>query len=511
MKPEPPRRQGSTARWILLLVFGCALLSPDPSSHARPSPEKYLADGKACHENLLASPKRKKYRDNWEKCITNFKNILTRYPKSPVAEDARLGLGELYSGLYHYSKNPRDLERSLEYYHQVISADPMSASARAAQYRISHIDDARTGPSLTTIQGLRHWVYSDYTRLVLDLDHEAEVQREDSDGNTVQIRLDRTRLGPAAEEGRSDLAEGLLQRISVQQADPDSVRLRIDVKGLDNQPKIIFLNNPDRLVIDLFGTNSTAAAEATPTKSVGDGSAYAQALPVGIRTIVIDPGHGGKDPGAIGRTGLTEKDIVLDIGLRLRNLIQNRLNRKIIMTRDDDTFVSLDDRTLLANSKNADLFVSIHVNSHPRRSTRGVEVYYLGQASDHNARALAARENNVSIQSMDNLDRSVKQILFDLGREYKIDQSQTLAHLARQSFRTVLDNRYDYDVVDHGVKRAPFYVLLNSNMPSILAEVSFISNPSEEKLLGRKEYRQAIAESLFQAIRAYIATIEPTS
>jgi N-acetylmuramoyl-L-alanine amidase len=181
------------------------------------------------------------------------------------------------------------------------------------------------------------------------------------------------------------------------------------------------------------------------------------------------------------------------------------------MTREDDTFIPLDDRTLIANSKEADLFVSIHVNSHPKRETRGVEIYHLGESSDRHAMAVAARENNVSMQSLGNLERSVKQILFDLGREYKMDQSQTLAHFTRRSFQTTLEKQVGYDVVDHGVKRAPFYVLLNSNMPSILAEVSFISNATEEQLLRQGPYRQAIAESLFQGIRTYLASLKPVS
>ncbi len=125
--------------------------------------------------------------------------------------------------------------------------------------------------------------------------------------------------------------------------------------------------------------------------------------------------------------------------------------------------------------------------------------------------SVAARENNVSLKSLGSLERTAQLILFDLGREYNIDQSQTLAHHTRQSFLTTIENRYQYELVDHGVKRAPFYVLLNSNMPSILAEVSFISNPTEEQMLRKGAYRQAIAESLFQGIRAYIAGLKPVS
>jgi len=344
-----------------------------------------------------------------------------------------------------------------------------------------------------------------------------DYRQEPSNPGTLRIRFNRTRLGPAAEKELADLGSGSLQRMTLQAAGPDSVLLSINTKGLTQAPKILPLSNPDRLVIDLFGRDPTvnpppaAVLDPSPPKPSGGSPAYAQTLPLDIRTIVLDPGHGGKDPGAIGRTGLTEKEVVLDIGLRLRSLIRQRMNKNVIMTRDDDTFIPLDDRTLIANSKDADLFVSIHVNSHPKRETRGVEIYHLGESSDRHAMAVAARENNVSIKSLGNLERSVKQILFDLGREYKMDQSQMLAHLTRQSFQTTLEKQYDYDVVDHGVKRAPFYVLLNSNMPSILAEVSFISNAREEQLLRQAPYRQAIAESLFQGILNYLASLKSVS
>jgi N-acetylmuramoyl-L-alanine amidase len=333
----------------------------------------------------------------------------------------------------------------------------------------------------------------------------------------MRITLNRTRLSPEAQRGVADLTDGLLRRITLRPTETDGIRVYINVKNLREPPKIIPLSNPDRLVIDLFGPTHADgpalpdAPDPSLPKTAGGGTVVAQAQPLDFKTIVIDPGHGGKDPGAIGRTGVTEKDVVLDIGLRLRSLIQQRLGIKVIMTRDDDTFISLDDRTLIANSKKADLFVSIHVNSHPQRRTRGVEIYHLGQSSDRHALAVAARENNVSMRSLDNLDRTVKQILFDLGRDYNMEQSQDLAYFTRQSFQTTLEKRYDYTVVDHGVKRAPFYVLLNSNMPSILAEVSFISNPTEEQLLRRNQYRQAIAESLFQGILAYLTALKPIS
>ena len=160
------------------------------------------------------------------------------------------------------------------------------------------------------------------------------------------------------------------------------------------------------------------------------------------------------------------------------------------------------------NTKEGDLFISIHANSHPKRSTRGVEIYILGQSSDKRSLEVAARENNVSLESASHLDKTVQQILFDLGRDYKTNQSLEVADATRRSFKKVFVKQFRYKVTDLRVKQAPFYVLLNSTMPGILAEVSYISNKEEERLLKTDRYRRAIAETLFEGLRLYIASIE---
>jgi N-acetylmuramoyl-L-alanine amidase len=229
-------------------------------------------------------------------------------------------------------------------------------------------------------------------------------------------------------------------------------------------------------------------------------------LGLGINTIVIDPGHGGKDPGAIGKSGLMEKDVVLDIALKLRNLLEKQLSKRVILTRESDVFIPLDERTLIANAKKADLFISIHTNSSPKKKTRGVEIYLVGQSTDRTAMATAARENSASERAMSDLEV----ILNDLLENTKIDESLELAHTTRRSFLKTVGAHYNH-TVDLGVKRAPFYVLINANMPSILAEVAFISNPTEEQRLSNETYRQRIAEALFEGIRDYIASIKVAS
>jgi N-acetylmuramoyl-L-alanine amidase len=219
--------------------------------------------------------------------------------------------------------------------------------------------------------------------------------------------------------------------------------------------------------------------------------------------IVIDPGHGGKDPGAIGRLGTAEKDVTLQVGLRLRDLLKKHLGVEVQMTRDRDVFVELGDRAKFANGKEADLFVSIHVNSHPHRNTRGLEVYHFGQASDRRALETAARENGTPLEST---GVGWQYILADFVTSKKIERSQELAWTTKQTMVAHLDDHYE--VVDHGVKTAPFYVIRFTTMPSILAEIAFISNPTEERLMRSDAFLARMADAIFQGIRAYVQPLQ---
>ena len=225
-----------------------------------------------------------------------------------------------------------------------------------------------------------------------------------------------------------------------------------------------------------------------------------------IKTIVIDPGHGGRDPGAIGRGKAVEKQITLKVGLKLRDLITQRLGRHVLMTRDRDVFVELEDRTKFANSHDADLFVSIHVNSHPQRSTKGLEVYHFGKASDRRALEVAARENGTPIEST---GVGWQYLVADLLTDKKIEDSLQLAWTARQAMVANLTSHYD--VVDLGVKTAPFYVLRFTTMPSILAEIAFISNPTEERLMQGEAFLTRMAEAVFEGIKAFINPVQTAS
>ncbi len=236
--------------------------------------------------------------------------------------------------------------------------------------------------------------------------------------------------------------------------------------------------------------------EARPTAS-GDRSLI-RTLGLKIGKIVIDPGHGGHDTGTIGPNGLEEKDLVLDVGRRLGKLLETRLGAEVVYTRRDDTFIPLETRTAIANQARADLFVSIHANSSHDETARGVETYYLNFTSSPEALEVAARENAVSEKSIYELQDLVKKIAL----KEKIDESREFAADVQESLHSGLALKAPA-IRDRGVKKAPFIVLIGANMPSILAEVSFVSNPTDEHRLATGEYRQRIAESLYQGIAKY--------
>jgi N-acetylmuramoyl-L-alanine amidase len=221
-------------------------------------------------------------------------------------------------------------------------------------------------------------------------------------------------------------------------------------------------------------------------------------------TIVIDPGHGGKDPGARGIRKTEEKDITLQVGLQLRELLSKQSGMRVLMTRDRDVFIELEDRAKFANGNEADLFVSIHVNSHPSRAVKGLEIYHFGEAKDQRALEVAARENGTPISST---GVGWEYLVADLLTTKKIDESLELAWNAKEAMVSQMNGQYVMN--DHGVKTAPFYVLRFTSMPSILAEIAYISNPDEEDLLRKPGFVRDVAQSLYQGVVSFLANNRP--
>ena len=249
----------------------------------------------------------------------------------------------------------------------------------------------------------------------------------------------------------------------------------------------------------------TETAPAPPQVNRAGSYSLARQLGLGARKIVIDAGHGGHDPGTLGRGGLQEKDLVLDVALRVQRLVREELGAEVVMTRSTDVFVPLEERTAIANSREADLFLSIHANSSRNPKAKGIETYFLNFAADPHAESVAARENAISAATLKDLQNLVKAITLNT----KIDESRDFAASVQEA---MVENMRasDPEIQDRGVHTAPFYVLIGANMPSVLAEIAFVSHPDEERLLKSGEQRERIAWGLLEGVRTYLEALNRT-
>ncbi len=387
-----------------------------------------------------------------------------------------------------------------------------------------------SSPSATVIQGLRVWSNTSYTRIVVDGDYSTPFRhhllKEDKVQNKpprLYLDFEDSRLGQSLERV-TPINDDLLIAARAGQWKPNVVRVVVDIKSFQSY-KVFALQNPFRTIIDIWGTETAYARapkpQVLPSPSEPEvmtvvnrppGSPItpqdlAKQLALGVRRIVIDPGHGGHDGGAPGFIrGVKEKDVVLQIAMRLARKIRRELGYEVIMTRSDDRFLSLEERTAIANTKNADLFISIHANAHTDQRAYGLETYFLNLATDEDAVLVAARENATSRKNISDLQT----ILSDLMKNSKINESSRLARHVQKSMTSQLKDRYS-NIKDKGVKQAPFYVLLGAQMPSILVETSFISNPRECKRLMDGNYQEHMSDAIFHGIQEYIKETSPTA
>jgi N-acetylmuramoyl-L-alanine amidase len=341
------------------------------------------------------------------------------------------------------------------------------------------------------------------TRLVLDLDRYAKaIERRSKNPGRVVIILPNASLSNAA---RIKASDGTLPApFTITQATAHTVALSLPA-GEIRAYKQFALSNPPRLVVDVTlpseqnQPSSFEGQEPVPTFNVPPIQPAAPPTK-GYTTIVIDPGHGGKDSGALGHRQTEEKDITLKVGLKLKELLSKQRGVRVLMTRDRDIFIELEERAKFANRHDADLFVSVHVNSHPSRSVKGIEMYHFGEAKDQRALEVAARENGTPLSST---GVGWEYLVADLLTTKKVEASLELAWTAKEAMVTHMNGHYA--VNDHGVKTAPFYVLRFTSMPSILAEIAYISNPDEEDLLRKPAFVKDVAQSLYKGITSYLA------
>jgi N-acetylmuramoyl-L-alanine amidase len=363
----------------------------------------------------------------------------------------------------------------------------------------------RVGQNAYSVVGLRHCSYADHTRVVAELSKELSYSWNE-EANRVVLLFKKGLLPPTLHD--RPIADGLVECIRVRQ-DWDSCAIEISTSIVHPVVKVFALKGPTRVVVDVYGAEDKKKGAEAGT-SAGIPAERKGGVSVGALTstnlkLVIDPGHGGEDSGAVGPTGLKEKEVVLDIGLRLKEQVEKKLGVEVVMTRSDDRFVPLRERAAIANAAKGDLFCSIHANASLHGKAEGFETFFLSyEASDNEAREAAIRENNVielegvGQQHADTL----KTVLWDMVQSEYIKESSRLA----ESVQNELDKVQK--VANRGIKTAPFYVLMGAAMPAVLVEVAFISNPEGEKRLRDEDYRQSVCEALLRAVSEFKEHLE---
>jgi N-acetylmuramoyl-L-alanine amidase len=442
---------------------------------------------------------------------------------------------------------PGDQARSTD-----TETDPAGVEAATAG-SIAPAGEERTGQSpgrraskLATIKEIRRAVLPDAVRVTIEIDGEVPFHDERiANPARVFVDLPGTRAAPGLLDQtlRFDGDGEVVHQVRVGRHPNNTTRIVLEAGGVTSY-SVYPLYGPYRLVIDCVRPPGVAAAAkeplqipsakeppqipsmkgpvsagtgelkakvvdlppagpvvppvpmAPPPKNLNGGFSIARQLGLGVSRVVIDAGHGGHDPGAIGK-GITEAELVLDVALRLETILQNA-GVEVVLTRRTDEFLQLQERTAIANREGADLFLSIHANASANAQARGIETYFLNFANTMSAAAVAARENAASGQAMGALPDIVKSIALnnklDESRDFATQVQKAMLERLRPTNRTVKDL---------GVKQAPFVVLIGAAMPSVLAEISFVTNAQEARLLKGGPYRQRIADALFAAIRKY--------
>jgi N-acetylmuramoyl-L-alanine amidase len=555
--PRSKYRSKAAAEIRTLSKSGTAKKKTVPAKSLPPTrltAEERYQNAEACSSSLKQSSRKMAYRHNWLQCIEKFYSIYRHDPDGDRAAPSLFMTGKLYADLYRQAKRKSDLRAAHTMYQKVIASFPDSRYKVKASLLIDAMPqwvkkdtgsksgdlakitgdtsqkqaeeqppvagaDSPVSGSRGTVDNLRFWSNPNYTRVVIDASRETDYNhhllKKDPSINKPQrlyVDLKNSRLGRNLRKN-IPINDDLLSDARAGQYTHDSVRVVVDIKSFKSY-KIFSLKDPFRIVIDVKGTaGDKRTASRPPSVTINrngklPSSALAKQLALGVRRIVIDPGHGGRDYGAPGYLkGVHEKHITLQIALKLAKMIRKELNTEVYLTRSRDRFLTLEERTAIANTKSADLFISIHTNSHKDRRAYGIETYFLNLATDDEAIRVAAMENATSTKNISDLQT----ILHDLMQNAKINESSRLAGNVQVSMVRHLKNKRYGRIKDKGVKQAPFYVLLGAQMPAILVETGFISNPRECKRLVSVKYQQRVCEAIILGIKKYIKEITPTA
>lgn len=443
---------GRNGQWLCWLALLLSVLCTGPAAVAAPDPsdtiEAEYQSARQCYYELINDPARQKQREHWEDCTRRFLRVESKYPRSGRAADALFSTGKLYEQLFQASKNREDLKEAARTYHAMAKRYDKSRLADDALYRA----------------GVIYW-----------------------NGFRDKERA-RNAMGKVLKwHGDGDMASVAKRFIARLEAAKDAAP--IDAL-LEITPVPIVIASREG------GTSSTAASAASTPP------ATAPVTPPPPRChIAIDPGHGGKDPGTTGHRGSLEKAVTLSISKRVARVLKKRLACDVSLTRAKDQFVSLDERNIIANRQQSDLFISIHANAAANPDTHGVQTYYLNNASDNAAQRLAARENTMAGKSLSEVEHIVNTMLQNAFTE----ESRRLADTVHRALITRLQGKYT-EIQDQKVRSALFYVLVGAKSPSILVETSFLSNPREEVRLMNATYQETIAQGIADGVQQFLRT-----
>ena len=373
-------------------------------------------------------------------------------------------------------------------------SDPALEAALAGAETGAASSEPAAGPA--AISEVRSWSNADYTRVAVYLSRSVSFEQEEipaAGDHPRRLALD---LKPArlARGFAHPVNDALVARVRAAQRDPDTVRVVLDLAGRD-ELAIFSLDDPPRLIVDVGARRPSEGATAEVRPPSGE---LARARP--IHRIIVDAGHGGHDSGAVGPTGVREKDVTLAMARRLERELEAR-GFAVELTRPDDRYVPLEERAAIANARRGDLFISLHANANPRREQRGIETYFLNVADDRYAARLAARENGALTEEGEE-PREVRRILSDLDAQSSAEASRRLAELVQRQLCSGVRAHLG-EVRDLGVKSALFYVLLGARMPAVLVETSFISNRLEERRLSSPRFQAEAATDIARAVEAF--------
>ena len=467
--------------------------------------------------------------DDARRAMAIYEQLAESNPDSNLADDALIYAAEIAQETFS------DTGAAYNYYLKITTDLPPGDMLGEAQSRLKRLARVAPAPPVESPEAkvsprkgngeltkIRVWSSPDYTRVVLDLSVDAAYEPHQLGGREPRIYVDLAglRLGEDI-PANLEVGDGIVDRIRCSNLDDSTVRVVLDL-GRDGDFKAFHLENPERVVIDVRKPTDLASPPEEIKALPGSGKDSIAGilnnskdrplpdLPVpqhngkqGIRLIVVDAGHGGKDPGAIGPGNTREKDVTLQLARQLAAALRKELGCKVLMTRNDDTYLGLHERTDYANKVEADLFISLHANASPNSGAYGLETYYLNLSKNNQAAEVAARENGTSLEEVSNLEA----ILFDLMANAKINESSRLASEIQQSLVNQLDPKYKR-IKNLGVRQGPFHVLLGATMPSVLVETAFISNRREEKRLMTPAYQKSVAQAIVRGVRKYSESIQ---